>query len=111
MFFSLREFLWLKFYGGTLPPENLISREIIISVVVALVILLCWWGIRRVFFLIAQRAKNARGIGVIFCICWSVAWLTGSLEPAGYRSFNLMVILMFLSLAGSAAYLVWVRKR
>ena len=110
MIYSLREFLWLKFCG-ILPPDNLVSNEIIISVIIALLILLCYWAVRRFCFLIAQKAKNARGTGLVFCICWALAWLIGSLELSGYRSFNFMVLLLFLSLIGSIGYLVWVRKR
>lgn len=111
MLFSLREVLWLKFYSGELPPDSLVSKEIITSIIIAILIVICWWGVRRLFFLIAQRANTARKTGIVFCICWSCAWLIGSLELSGYRSFNFMVLLLLLSLIGSLGYLAWVRKR
>jgi len=111
VFFSLREFLWVKFYGDSLPPSGLVSKEVIVSFIVALFILLCWWVVRKAFFLIAQRAISARVTSIIFCIGLAFAWLLGSLEFAGFQSFSYMIILMFLTVVASMGYLIWVRNR
>lgn len=109
--FSLREFLWLKLYEGALPPEHIVLCEIIVSLIVTLLILVSWFGVRRLFFIIAHSAKAARKAGLIFSICWACAWMVGSLEFLGYRSFAFMVTVLLFSSIASIGYLVWVRKR
>lgn len=108
--FSLRDSLWFKF-AHRVPPENLTSEEILISVLVALFLLVCWLAVRRWFFLIGQRARPARVTALIFCACWAAGWLVGSLDLMGYRSPALMTLILALSSIVSISYLASVRKR
>ena len=107
--FSLRESLWFKF-ADKIPPEDLSSSEILIAALVAFGFIMCWFILRRVFFLIAQRAGAARVTAMIFCICWAVAWLLGSLDLAGLRSFTLMTLIFAFSLLGCIVCLIWARR-
>jgi len=107
--YSLRESMWFKF-ADKIPPEDLSSSEILIAVLVALAIVACWFILRRLFFVIAQRAGAARFTAMVFCICWAFAWLLGSLDLAGFRSFTLMTLIFFLSLVGCIGYLAWARR-
>lgn len=106
--FSLRDWLWLKFYEeGLLPPDTLVWQEIFWSAIVALVIIFLWFGVRLVFFLIVQRARIAMITAGFFCGCSALAWLAGSLELFGHRSFSFMTVLIILALICSSIYLIW----
>lgn len=108
--FSLRDSLWFKF-AHRVPPENLTTEEILIAMLVALLLLLGWFAVRRWFFLIGQRARPARVAAMIFCGCWGLAWLVGSLDLMGFRSSAVMTLILVLSAAGCFSYLVHMRKR
>lgn len=113
---SLREFLWDKVFapdqGLAVMPDLLDNKEIIVSAVVASVwILLCWFLIRRGFFLISESARPARTAALVFGIGLSASWVLGSLDRLGLDSTKYMIILMAAFLVGTFAYLGWVRSR
>jgi hypothetical protein len=108
--FSLRDSLWFKF-AHRVPPENSTFEEILIASLVALVLLLGWFIVRRWFFLIGQRAQAARITALIFCCCWGLAWLVGSLDLMGFRSSAAMTIILVLSAGGCFTYLAHLRKK
>lgn len=111
---SLREFLWDWLYAGgegTPMPTSLTGAEIVGALVVAGIILaVCWLGLRKAFFRVAERARASRQASVVFGGLIAAAWMIGSLEWAGMGSLGWMLLLALGSTVGTAAYLVWVRS-
>ena len=109
--FSLRELMWSVFYGGGLPPEGLLVWEILACLGVGVIIVLCWFPVRMLFFLISEKAKVARAVAWVFCISWAWAWVVGGLELFALWTITFVFWLSLLSLIGSIGYLIWVKAK
>ncbi len=111
---SLREWLWDTVYAtdGALMQDSVVGAELVGALLMAgMILVLCWFGMRKLFFRIAQSANVSRKATLVFGGCFILAWLLGALEGAGVNSVQWMLILMILSTAGTFTYLMWVKNR
>jgi hypothetical protein len=113
---SLREFLWDKIYapdeGMMAMPDFLEKKEVVVTTAAASIFMaLCWFLVRRGFFLICESARPARAAALVFGIGISAAWVLGSLDRLGLDSTKWMIVIMVIFAVGTFAYLLWVRHR
>ena len=84
----IRNLLWSLFYnqGDGLPPLELQSKELLVSGIIAVVILLLYvWPVRfhRLFFRMSWNARKARSSALRFLIISALTWVILSLDLAG----------------------------
>ncbi|MCP4356242.1 MAG: hypothetical protein GY793_11595 [Proteobacteria bacterium] len=96
---GLRELLWKYFYAKDqvipIPTPDLISQEIAASIVISVIwFIFCWLILRRLLFLISEKAWHSRLTALIFGFAISIAWLIASLEWLGFYSTKCMTIII-----------------
>ncbi len=113
---SFREFLWKYIYARgeamVIPSPDLLTKEIVTSAVICLlVIVLCWFILRKMLFLLCERAWHSRVTALSFGIFISIAWLIGSLELLGFYSTRWMLILVVITILINGIFLAIAKSK
>jgi hypothetical protein len=108
--FSLRDLIWQYFYGGELPPQNLISKEIMVSIVIAILFLGLYWIFKLIIFHgINDDIRKARTGAITLSVALSAAWLIASLDLLGLWASVIALVLFVFALFVDLVYLVVTR--
>ena len=110
----LRNLLWVLFYnqGDGLPPLELQSKEMLVSGIIAMVILLLYaWPVQfhRIFFRMSWNARKARSSALSFLIVSALTWVALSLDLAGvyipkFTIANIVSILVLVVWLGFSVF-------
>lgn len=107
----LRNLLWSYIYGGEVS-ENLVTKEIIVAVCVALFFLGSYFGFKRIIFYgINDDITAAKYGALVMSISLATTWLMSSLNLLGFWSSMISVILLAVSFLFDLVYLLVTRNK
>ena len=107
----IRALLWNYIYGDV-PPETLMVKEIIVSIVIGVFFLLMYFGFKRIiFYTINPIITNARYGAVILSMSLALPWLLGSLDLLGFFSSIIALIIMVFGFIFNIIYLIATRAK
>jgi hypothetical protein len=107
----LRALLWSYIYGD-IPPETLMTKEIIISIVIGLFFLILYFGFKRIiFYTINPNITDAKYGAMILSLSFALPWLVGSLDLLGYFSSIIALVIMALGCVIDLIYLFVTRSK
>ncbi|MDQ2900311.1 MAG: hypothetical protein M3Y07_10990 [Acidobacteriota bacterium] len=108
--FSLRDLMWTYIYGGG-PSAELQTKEILISVAIAILLLCSYWLFQKIIFYgINESARSSRTGARVIAICLAVGWLGASLDLMGMWTSVVMVSFVVMAMIVDFAYLFLTRR-